>query len=221
MGRMGLLKRLLGDTRVYQAISHAYEESWRHRNMRYNPSQFARCGEHVQIDPRVYISHPNRVVIGDWTTIQSQTAFHTMGGLHLGSYVGIGFRVMMLTFQHRYRNARTIPYDDGVFLQPVLVRDYAWIGWGSLVLPGVEIGEGAIVGMGSVVTQDVPPLAIVIGNPANVVGSRSPEHFARCKEEGRVNPHRILEVYGRFDEIIPLMTRKRYERELREMGMIE
>jgi acetyltransferase-like isoleucine patch superfamily enzyme len=217
---MGVLHALLGRTRLYQAVTFAYDEYRRFNAMRWRPEQFARCGQNVQIDPRVYISHPRRMVIGDWTTIQSQSAFHSMGGVHVGSYVGIGYRVMMLTFQHRYRNAKAIPFDDGVFLQPIVIRDFAWVGWGSRVLPGVEIGEGAIVGMGSVVAQDVPPLAIVLGNPAQVVGQRSPEHFAQCKAEGRVNPHRILEIYGRFEEIIPLMTKKRYERELREMGLI-
>ncbi len=217
---MGLLRSLFGRTRAYRMLRFVSDESARDAGMRYRPEMFARCGQNVQIDPRVYISHPGRVVIGDWTTIQSQTAFHTVGGLHVGRYVGIGYRVMILTFQHRYRNAKTIPFDDGLFLQPVLIRDYAWVGWGSRVLPGVEIGEGAIVGMGSVVTQDVPPLAIVLGNPAQVVGSRSQEHFEQCKAEGRVNPHRILETYGRFDEIIPLMTKRRYERELREMGLL-
>lgn len=218
---MGFLNRVLGRSRIYQALAHAYEASIIDRTMRYAPERFARCGEHVQIDPRVYISHPSRVVLGDWTTIQSQSAMHSIGGVHIGSYVGIGYRVLILSFEHRYRNAKTIPFDDGIFLQPVLVRDFAWVGWGSMLMPGVEVGEGAIVSMGSVVTKSVPPLAIVLGNPATVVGYRSREHFEQCKAEGRVNPHRILEVYGRFEEMIPLMTQRRHARELQEMGLIE
>jgi carbonic anhydrase/acetyltransferase-like protein (isoleucine patch superfamily) len=126
-----------------------------------------------------------------------------------------------VSFQHRYSKAKTIPYDDGIYLKPIVIRDYAWIGWGSMILPGVEIGEGAILGMGSVVTKSVPPLAIVRGNPAQVIGYRSSEHFAQCKAEGRVTPHRILEVHAKFEEIIPLMTKRRYEHELREPGLIE
>lgn len=219
---MGILRRLLGRTRFYEALAYAYEASLRADSARrYRPEHFARYGEGVQIDPLVHITHPSRVVIGDGSTIQSQVALHSMGGLHIGRYVGIGYRSMILTFQHRYRNAATIPFDNGVFLHPVLLRDYAWIGWGSMILPGVEIGEGAILGMGSVVTKSVPPLAIVHGNPAQVIGYRSSEHFAQCKAEGRENPHRILEAYGKFEEIIPLMTKRRYEHELRELGLIE
>jgi maltose O-acetyltransferase len=218
---MGLLRKLFGRSRLYQAMAHAYDAALVETSMQYEPGQFAHYGQHVHLDPRVFFTHPHRVSIGDWTTIQNQTVMNSIGGVHIGRYVGIGYRVMVLTFQHRYRNAKTIPFDDGIFLQPVIIRDYAWIGWGSALLPGVEIGEGAIVGMGAVVTQDVPPLAIVLGNPAEVVGYRSREHFDQCKAEGRVNPHRILEVYGKFEEIVPLMTKRRYGRELRELGIID
>jgi maltose O-acetyltransferase len=219
---MGILRHVLGKTRLYRALAYAHGASMRADSARrYRPEHFARYGDGVRIDSGVHITHPSRVVIGDGTTIQSQVALHSQGGLHIGRYVGIGYRSVIVTFQHRYRNARTIPFDNGIFLQPVLIRDYAWIGWGSMILPGVEIGEGAILGMGSVATRSVPPLAIVHGNPAQVIGYRSSEHFARCKAEGRVTPHRIGELFGTFEEIIPLMTKQRCELELRELGLIE
>lgn len=54
-------------------------------------------------------------------------------------------------------------------LVPTVVRRRASIGSGAVILPGVTIGEGAIVGAGSVVTKDVPPRAVVAGNPARVI----------------------------------------------------
>jgi len=53
--------------------------------------------------------------------------------------------------------------------QPVIIKDKAWIGMHSIILKGVTIGEGAIVGAGSVVTSDVPPWTIVAGNPARII----------------------------------------------------
>ena len=53
--------------------------------------------------------------------------------------------------------------------KPVCIEDDAWIGAGSIILRGVTIGKAAIVGAGSVVTQDVPPYTVVVGNPARVV----------------------------------------------------
>jgi acetyltransferase-like isoleucine patch superfamily enzyme len=52
---------------------------------------------------------------------------------------------------------------------PVMIKDNAWIGFNSIILKGVTIGEGAIVGAGSVVTKDVPDYAVVAGNPARII----------------------------------------------------
>lgn len=58
---------------------------------------------------------------------------------------------------------------DGVLFAPVVISDKAWIGFNSILLKGVTIGEGAIVGAGSVVTKSVPPWTIVAGNPARII----------------------------------------------------
>jgi acetyltransferase-like isoleucine patch superfamily enzyme len=57
----------------------------------------------------------------------------------------------------------------------VVIGDRAWIGYRALILPGIAIGEGAVVGAGAVVTKDVPAFAIVAGNPARIIGQRSPD----------------------------------------------
>jgi len=58
---------------------------------------------------------------------------------------------------------------DVVNSAPVLIKKKAWIGFNVIILKGITIGEGAIVGAGSVVTKDVPDYAIVAGNPARIV----------------------------------------------------
>ena len=52
---------------------------------------------------------------------------------------------------------------------PIIIKDKVWIGFNSIILKGVTIGEGAIIGAGSVVTKDVPDYAVVGGNPAKIV----------------------------------------------------
>lgn len=219
---MGLMTTMFGRTRWYRALSWAYDEMKKREAAHPTRSQLRHIGPNSVLYPRVYVTHPGRVRIGDWTTIYNDTFIHSHGGCHIGDYVGIGYGVTILTFNHNYRNSEAIPFDNKYFLQPVIIRDHAWIGFHCRILPGIEIGEGAIVGMGSVVTRNVPPLAIVQGNPATVVGRRSEEHFERCRAEGKVIPHRVTEVYqGNIVEVIPAMTRRRYAAELRDLGLLD
>lgn len=79
----------------------------------------------------------------------------------------------------------------GSYIAPVIVRKHAWVAVNVTILPGVEIGEGAIVSAGSVVNTDVPPFTIASGNPAKVVAdiarmvkhNYSPEEFKVMLEE--------------------------------------
>lgn len=59
---------------------------------------------------------------------------------------------------------------------PVIIHDDVWIGCNSIILKGVEIGEGSIIGAGSVVTKNVPPNTMVAGNPAKIVKQLSEEY---------------------------------------------
>jgi maltose O-acetyltransferase len=74
--------------------------------------------------------------------------------------------VQLLTADHpRDPALRRQGYESG---KPVVIGANAWIGSGAIVLPGVRVGDDAIVGAGSVVTRDVPPGATAMGNPARV-----------------------------------------------------
>jgi galactoside O-acetyltransferase len=64
---------------------------------------------------------------------------------------------------------------EHVLTAPIVVRDKAWVGFNSIILKGVVIGEAAVVGAGSVVTSDVPPYTVVAGNPARVIRELTPE----------------------------------------------
>ncbi|RYE37966.1 MAG: acyltransferase [Sphingobacteriales bacterium] len=62
------------------------------------------------------------------------------------------------------------PKEKGsIITSPIIIKDYAWVSFNSIILKGVTVGEGAVVAAGSVVTKDVPDYSIVAGNPAVVV----------------------------------------------------
>lgn len=90
--------------------------------------------------------------------------------IHTGNDVSIGPEATILTLGHDPQSPDFA--DKG---GDVVIGDRAWIAYRAIILPGVTIGEGAVVGAGAVVTKNVEAYTIVGGNPARVVGKRSPE----------------------------------------------
>ena len=136
--------------------------------------------ETVEIGNGVYVGHEtmlkgyhnSRMVIGDGTWIGQMCFFHSAGGLFIGADVGIGPCVKILTSSHRLdQRDRPILHSDIVFAA-VNIEDGADIGVGAVILPGVRVGAGAQIAAGAVVTEDVPPYAIVTGVPARFLRSR-------------------------------------------------
>lgn len=160
----------------------------------FTPEQLARLGpntciesgvlifhpENVEIGDGVYVGHQtilkgyykNRMVIGDGTWIGQQCFFHSAGGITIGANVGIGPGVKILTSAHELTHIDRPILHAPVAFAPVVIEDDSDLGVGSIVLPGVRIGRGAQVGAGAVVTEDVPPYAIVAGVPARVLRYR-------------------------------------------------
>ena len=110
------------------------------------------------------------------------------GGLSIGSGVIISRGVEIWTSNHNYNSDDlcSLPYDKRFILKPVSIGDNAWIGSRVTIIPGVTIGEGAVIGAGAVVTHDVPPLAVVGGNPAQVIKYRNKETYEKLKQENKV-----------------------------------
>lgn len=88
--------------------------------------------------------------------------------IRTGHDVSIGPKATILTLGHDPQSPEFV--DRG---GDVTIGNHVWIGYGSLVLPGITIGEGAVVGAHAVVTKDVEPYAIVAGNPARIIGQRT------------------------------------------------
>ena len=136
--------------------------------------------ETIEIGAHVYVGHQtilkgyhsSRMVIGDGTWIGQQCFFHSGGGLTIGSDVGIGPGVRILTSSHRLDELEVPILHATVEFKAVVIGDGSDIGVGAVILPGVRVGAGAQVAAGAVVTEDVDDLAVVAGVPARVLRRR-------------------------------------------------
>jgi acetyltransferase-like isoleucine patch superfamily enzyme len=99
----------------------------------------------------------------------------------IGNYVSIGNDVIVGPGEHDYRRISTsskvsnISYNDLTEKECKIGND-VWIGAKSIILRGVAVGDGAVIGAGSVVTKDIPPFAIAVGVPARVIKYRFSEN---------------------------------------------
>lgn len=189
-----------------------------HKRAEENKNAIRLCGPGTKIEDNVSISWPSRVRIGKNCLVQSDCILHSMGGIHIGDYVGVGSKSILVSFAHNYLRPKYLPYDNIITIRPIIIRDFVWIGFAAHIMPGVEIGEGAIVGMGAVVSNNVPPLAVVVGNPAEVVGYRNKKQFEHCKKEKKFAGPMLHEFFGEYKEVIPGFVRKKYSNELQELG---
>lgn len=140
--------------------------------------------ESIEIDDDVYIGHdvwlnPVRpegyIQIGRGSWIGPRACLDAAAGIVIGEEVGIAQYVQILTDEHIADDLTKAVIRTPVWYGRVEVGRGCDLGMSTLVLPGVTIGEGVIVGAGSVVTRDVPPYVVAVGSPARVLRHRSGE----------------------------------------------
>ena len=123
----------------------------------------------ARIAPYLYPGAPERLVIGKFAQIAHGARFVTSSANHpMGGFSTYPFAVFRPDTMYDYSKEVSAGGDT-------LIGNDVWIGFNAIILPGVTIGHGAIVGAGAVVSRDVPPYAIVGGNPASVIRMRFDE----------------------------------------------
>lgn len=134
------------------------------------------AGHEINIEHGAYFGHGDAVRLGDRSGIGVNCRLH--GPVVIGRDVMMGPDVVIIAVNHQFADTAAPMIAQGYASpDPVLVGDDVWIGTRAIVLPGVAIGSHAIVGAASVVTKDVPPYAVVAGNPARIInwrGQRAP-----------------------------------------------
>jgi maltose O-acetyltransferase len=123
-------------------------------------------GEGATIRPPFHCDYGFNISLGAGAFLNFNCVILDVVAVTIGAKTQIGPGVQILTADHPRDPAERA---RGVeFGRPISIGANVWIGGGAIILPGVNVGDDALVGAGAVVTRDVPPGATVVGNPAKV-----------------------------------------------------
>lgn len=131
-----------------------------------------RVGRNPKVEPCVTFMGHDRITIGDDFTCSFGATFRAVdAAIDIGHKVNVGPFAAVIGANHG-TDPNTPIKDQPHQSAPVRIGDDVWIGAGAIVLPGVSVGRGAVIAAGSVVTADLPEMAVAAGVPARVTGSR-------------------------------------------------
>ncbi len=143
--------------------------------VRFCKKKFLQFGENSEFRPGAYAIECSKISIGNRVIIRPSTMLFADPGINgakitIEDDVLIGSGVHFYVGNHKYINPLIPIIDQGHFSsKPILLKKGCWVGANAIILPGVTIGENAVVGAGSVVTKSIGPRVICGGIPAKII----------------------------------------------------
>lgn len=158
---MNLISRL---RKALGIINHYY--------VRVNPSRLGYFGEKAQIGVPADLKCPHNIYIYEHARIGRRSTIMTMGNSKfiMKRESGAAEGLVVITSNHKQKigTFRESNNDDNIY-RDIIVEEDVWLGINVTLLAGAHIGRGAICGAGSVIRKEIPPYAVVVGNPARIV----------------------------------------------------
>lgn len=176
LGRRDKFIRLIRAATDPRAYLHLIRIINYYNNTHVIPRRKIKLGSGASISPDVSFSHPERISVGDNVSLGSRChlwAGPSSGRIVIGDNCLFGPEVIITAANYRFNDGTPVTrqlMDEA----DVAIGNDVWLGARAIVLPGVTIGDGAIVGAAAVVTRSIPPGAIVAGQPARIIGQRAP-----------------------------------------------
>ena len=127
----------------------------------------AEIGKKVMIRPSAHIQFPWRLNIGDYSWVGDQVVLYNLDKIQIGSHAVISQRSYLCTGSHHHQHT-----NFSIYTQPIIIQNQCWLAADVFVAPGVNIGEGTVVGSRSSVFKSLPEGKICFGSPATVVRDR-------------------------------------------------
>ena len=140
-------------------------------------------GERAVLLPPFHAGFGSNVHIGDDFFGNVNISFVDDVDIRIGDGVMIAPAVTLTTTGHPVHPALRVDFTR--FSAPIHIEDKVWIGSNAVVLPGVRIGYGSVIGAGSVVSRDIPPMTVALGTPCRVVRAITDEDLTTRTAPGR------------------------------------
>lgn len=139
---------------------------------------FGSIGTNVSVGLPFICDYGRNIYIGNNVSVNMNCTFVDCNKITVGDNVLIASNVQLYTATHPVElserltpdwNPQSEEYFCRTYALPITIGDGCWLGGGVIVLPGVNIGRGAVIGAGSVVTKDIPENSLAVGNPCRVI----------------------------------------------------
>ena len=138
-------------------------------------SMGVKIGKNLKTLPITTIENPSGISIGNNVWMSKNVALYASNGIKIGNDVTIAKDVSLISGDHAFSQKNVNINKQGMRKGdlPIIIGDDVWIGEKAIILKSVNIGNGWVVGAGSVVTKDALPYTVIAGNPATVIKKRS------------------------------------------------
>lgn len=137
---------------------------------------FGKIGKNVHIDIDFHCEYGKHIFVGNKVVINMNCTFVDNNIIEIGNNVLIASNVQLYTATHSTKVHERIMNEEEIetgicktYALPIKICDGAWIGGGSIILPGVTIGKNSVIGAGSIVTCSMPDNCVAVGNPCRVI----------------------------------------------------
>jgi acetyltransferase-like isoleucine patch superfamily enzyme len=138
----------------------------------YYRKKLGKCGKPIRLAYNTKIIEPKNLFLGNNLELGWDTIFNATGGIHIGDNTGVAPGSILWSTSPVYEKLDMPIREQGVSLKAIIIGKDVWVGANCIINAGVNIGDGAVIAGGSVVNSDVPPFALVAGNPARTIGWR-------------------------------------------------
>lgn len=145
-----------------------------------------KVGANIKIFPPFYIEHSEFLKFDEYCHVGPGAFIVAKGGVVIGNNAILAPNVSIWSYSHDYNSQISVPYGGADKLGEVRIGANVWIGYGAIILPGTNLGEGCVVGAGAVVKGMFDAGTIIVGNPGVVIGRRNEELYSKLVNDNKL-----------------------------------